>query len=347
MLTMRPIEKDGSWGQKSYTVNGKKIPTVDWNEHTKAEDWRKAWAAYCNSALRVNGHHEVVDQRSYERQGVEQVPTVHLGSAAFQMEKRGIRTELGDKNREIEITNKEIRQLRARINKIYDWVKEETAKAESPTLADVIDEITSRQGQSSLTRLKSAAEIVFFLQSNNISDTTELDKKVSAMRGKFNATSKELNKTERRITTLKEHLRQSGFYKEHRSLKRQYNRLYSEYEAIKKETGFFTERKAQKALEAVNDFYEVNRTGLTLFDAAEKYMREHLQGHFDPKKLPPISMWEKELTEKSVTKESLYREYHKLKDDTAKIEKIQRSVKEILHGESPERTEQKSHGMEL
>ncbi|MDR2074295.1 MAG: MobA/MobL family protein [Oscillospiraceae bacterium] len=96
LLTMRPIEQsDGSWdakqrkqyilderGEKIYdspkrTYKCKSVPTVDWNEHTKAEEWRKVWAAYCNSALRVNGHNEVVDWRSYVWQGVEQIPTVH------------------------------------------------------------------------------------------------------------------------------------------------------------------------------------------------------------------------------------------------------------------------------
>ena len=33
----------------------------------------------------------------------DQIPTVHLGVAASAMEKRGIRTERGDLNREIEI----------------------------------------------------------------------------------------------------------------------------------------------------------------------------------------------------------------------------------------------------
>jgi len=40
---MRPIEKDGKWEQKSKSVNGKKVPTVDWNEQTKAEEWRRGW----------------------------------------------------------------------------------------------------------------------------------------------------------------------------------------------------------------------------------------------------------------------------------------------------------------
>jgi hypothetical protein len=109
------------------------------------------------------------------------------------------------------------------------------------------------------------------------------------------------------------------------------------------------ERNARKALEAAYDFYEAHRTRLTLFDAAEKYLRQHMQKHFDPKKLAPVSAWEKELAEKIAVKESLYRDYYKLKDDTYKIEKIRASVKAILHsGEpQPERTAKRKRGMEV
>jgi hypothetical protein len=311
------------------------VYTTDWNDRNKAEDWRRAWAAYCNTALRINGHDAVLDHRSYARQGVEQVPTVHLGVAATQMERKGIRTERGDQNREIAITNQQIRQLRARINKLSDWLKEEAENPTPPTLYDVFTEILNREGRSKLTNLKNAAEILAFLQNNGIVDVADFDKKVNAMHRNRNSTSDNLKKVERRIKTLKEHLVESGHYKEHRSLRRQYDRLYSEYTAAKKETGLFADRKAKKALEAANDFYESNRTGLTLFDAAERYLREHMQKHFDPKKLPPIGAWEKELASKLAEKDALYRDYYKLKDDTAKIEKIQRSVKEILHSGEP------------
>ena len=43
--------------------------------------------------MEQNGHAERIDHRSYERQGIDQIPTVHLGVAASAMEKRGIRTE--------------------------------------------------------------------------------------------------------------------------------------------------------------------------------------------------------------------------------------------------------------
>ena len=82
MLTMRPIEKDGKWGAKSRTVNGQKINTVDWNEQTKAEEWRAGWANAVNAALERQGLEERVDHRSFLRQGKEEIPTVHLGVAA-------------------------------------------------------------------------------------------------------------------------------------------------------------------------------------------------------------------------------------------------------------------------
>ena len=55
---------------------------------------------------------------------------------ASAMEKRGIRTGRGDLNREIEVTNQKLRQLKARISKLQNWfqryliLKEEVKKAE-------------------------------------------------------------------------------------------------------------------------------------------------------------------------------------------------------------------------
>jgi hypothetical protein len=76
----------------------------------------------------------------------------------------------------------------------------------------------------------------------------------------------------------------------------------------------------KKALEAVNDFREANFRGLTLYNAAEKHLREHMQKHYNPKKPLPISDWKNELKEKLAKKATLTREYDTLKDETYKIE---------------------------
>lgn len=59
----------------------------------------------------------------YERQGIEQIPTVHLDPSASQMEKRD------PMNRSIGVTNKEFRRLRARIDHLQKWIAEEAANA--------------------------------------------------------------------------------------------------------------------------------------------------------------------------------------------------------------------------
>ena len=99
MLTMRPIEKNGEWGAKSrkeYILdrcgeriklkNGeyktRKICTVDWNDQTKAEEWRAAWADAVNAALEKQNEAARVDHRSYKRQGVPIIPQVRMGVAA-------------------------------------------------------------------------------------------------------------------------------------------------------------------------------------------------------------------------------------------------------------------------
>ena len=46
-----------------------------------------------NAYLEHYGHDTRVDHRSYERQGLEKIPTIHLGPVAHGLEKRGIATE--------------------------------------------------------------------------------------------------------------------------------------------------------------------------------------------------------------------------------------------------------------
>ena len=77
--------------------------TVDWNDQKYAEIWRHSWETITNRYLEAAGRPERVDLRSFERQGVQQIPTVHLGPAAHQMEKRGVETFLDVYKRQISL----------------------------------------------------------------------------------------------------------------------------------------------------------------------------------------------------------------------------------------------------
>ena len=352
MLTMRPIEKDGKWGQKSRTECGKKVPTVNWNDHDRAEDWRKAWAAYCNSALRVHGSDAVIDHRSYTRQGIDQIPTVHMGVAASQMERKGIRTERGDINRAIGVSNSELKQLKARIVKLQKWLDEEMASTETPTLADVMQSIFDRkakEGKSSTSQsiynIKDASRMLLFLSENKIQDMAGLDNHFKGMIGRQSDIRGNLKTIDRRVKTLDEHLRQSAVFKSTRKYRAQYEKLYANYEALKKDTGFIAGRKAQKALAAANEYRESHKDEIASYEAAEKYLKNVLQELFDPKKQPPVSMWTAEREKKLAERSAVTQEYTKLNGEVGEAERIRSRVHSIMRQE--QQTTQRLKGKEL
>ena len=71
------------------------------------------------------GRPERIDHRSYERQEIEKIPSIHMGVAAGQMERKGIVTEKGNINRQIAADNKLLKEIKARITRIYNWSKDQ------------------------------------------------------------------------------------------------------------------------------------------------------------------------------------------------------------------------------
>lgn len=334
MLTIRPIEKDGTWGakqKKEYILDkdGNKIydpkkrsykcrsiPATDWNEQTKAEEWRGAWAEICNQVLEQNGHTERIDHRSYARQGIDQIPTVHLGVAAFQMEKRGIRTERGNLNREIEVTNRRLRQLKARISKLQSWLKEEAANTEPPTLADVIQGVLLKREQTgkqsrytTIHNLKAAANMLNFLTANGIKDMAGLEEKVMDMYGEQRSISEKLKPIDRRLKTLDEHIANAEKYMQYRSIYKQYKQQ---------------KPKKQEA------FYESHRMELTHYESAARY----LGGVMNGRTTLPTKAWKAERDKLKAERQQLSHRYDKLKNEVKEVEQIRRNVYSILREET-------------
>lgn len=329
MLTMRPFTEEKTWGakqKKEYLLDPqgnkiydpkkrqykcKSIPAADWNEQTKAEEWRQGWADICNQFLEQNNHTERIDHRSYERQSVDQIPTIHLGVAASQMERRGIRTERGNTNREIEVSNQKLRQLRVRISKLQNWLKEETANSEPPTLADYIQSILSRKAQAgkssvsqSVYNLKDAANMLNFLTAHNVMDMAGLDECFSGMIDRQMDIRDKLKPIERRLATLAEHIRQADLYMKYKGKK-----PLTESEQI-------------------------------LFTAAHSYLKGVLNG----KTTLPAKAWKTERDKLTAERKILNQQYLSLKDEVKQAEQIRKSVYSIL------RQEQQMHramGIEL
>ena len=98
------------------------VPTTDWGSPETLEHWRQTWAELCNAKFAEKGLDVRIDHRSYERQGVELLPTVHEGATVRAMEKKGIRTEKGEFNRWIRATNAVIRDIKKKIALLFDWI---------------------------------------------------------------------------------------------------------------------------------------------------------------------------------------------------------------------------------
>lgn len=138
LLTTRAFKEDGTWAakeKKTYALDekGERIPVIDpatglqkvgkrnekmwkrvtvlandWNDQSNAEKWRQSWADMCNVYLSPE---KQMDHRSYERQGLEQIPTIHEGYVARQMEQRGEVSERMEQNRSIKRFNRMFAKL--------------------------------------------------------------------------------------------------------------------------------------------------------------------------------------------------------------------------------------------
>ena len=357
MLTMRPLEQSGEWGAKSkkeYILdkngqriklkNGsfktRKVDLTDWNDKGKAEVWRQAWADVTNKYLAEQNIPQRIDHRSYERQGIEQIPTVHMGVAATQMERKGIVTEKGEKNRLIREQNRLLKEVRRRIAELGKWIKEKSAQkdnqsinpfhsvpVQSPTLLELLNTAMQQAGQpdsryGKIKDLKSFAKAVSFLQGNNISTLSELQETLTKTKKRYWNTNNEIKQTERLLHERKELIDQAEKYLQYR----EYHKAYKPTKPKKKE-----------------EYAERYRTELALYDRAERYLKEHLGSDT---KLKPKA-WKAEVADLTAQKDRLYREMRKLKEETAEAETVKRCIEQVIPPTEQRKEKSKTHDVSL
>ena len=365
MLTMRPFEQSGEWGAKSKkeylldkdgqriklkngTFKSRKVDTVDWNSQEKAEVWRQAWADIANRYLAAQDRPERIDHRSFKRQGIEQIPTVHMGVAATQMERRGIVTDKGNQNREIREQNRLLKEVKRRIAALTAWIKEKASQAKEnqsvnpfpsvpipserpeqpPTLLELLNRAyteaakpQSRYGK--IQDLKLYAKAFNFLQSRNITTLVQLQEVVSDMKKQYWTTNGEIKQTEKLLHERKELIDQAEKYLEHRPTYKAYMQ---------------TKPKKQE------DFFESNRAALTLYQSAERYLKEHLG---EDKVLKPKA-WKAEVADLTQKKSRLYDDLQTLKTEVQDAEAVKKCVEQAVQPEhTKEKTQNKRRDMEL
>ena len=240
LLTMRSLNEQGEWNPKTRTEfildeNGEPIQTTNgkfkrrcvswdgWNDRGNCEIWRHEWEVMQNAALEKAGREERIDMRSFERQGIELAPTVHLGPAASALEKKGVHTELGDHNRAVKLINALFTAIKNKLKALLEGLTELTdiisdqKKLESPgdyPLLSVLmayydlrekerwDWSNGTRNKGGINDLKEKATVLCFMKDHDIYSIKDFAWLLNATSGKVRELESDKKAKEKRIRDI-------------------------------------------------------------------------------------------------------------------------------------------------
>ena len=350
MTTVRPLNQDGTWGAKSkkeYLLdeqgnkilgkNGKpktrKIELTDWNNKGNAEKWRESFAALCNQYLEKNNFEKRVDHRSFERQGKEEIPTIHMGASASALERKGIETDKGNINREIKKHNSLVKAIREKIAELTSWINDFSKalfekyeqykqtrqdeiynKAELFNLYEYISIYNDIQGEKTKNLsyygqikkgnadLKRFVKAIYYLKDNNLKTIADLQEKISTLQSKNKKISQDIKTKTARIESL--------------------NKCFAYADIIKDNKQVFEECNSKSLFK--DSFYNSHK------DEIDKYKRarvilEKITGSSAIK----IKDWQKEIQSLEDEISKLNRQSQKVKEEYESINHIKYAVKTV------------------
>lgn len=337
LTTMRPINPDGTWGQKQkreYLVdkngdpvldsNGKPkfnaVATTDWHCPETLEAWRKAWCEMVNEAFERNGITERIDHRSYERQGLDLIPTIHEGPTVRQMEAKGIKTDKGEMNRWIKATNRLIRDVTKKIKSLFSWlaeVREELSKPQTPNLVELLTDYYVKRSAGAYSQkgkvgnLKRMTEVINYLRDNHLLTVDELQSRLSALDASFEMLKGSMRAKSNRMEQLRELIRSAE--------------IYHRLKPIHDELNSFKWKKQRKKYKSSHD------SELRQFYAVRRVLTEELKGE-------PINIkeWQREYDDLRAEYAGLRAQYNPLKEDLAKLRSVQYQISRVINEREPE-----------
>ena len=347
LTTMRPINPDGTWGQKQkreYMVdengdpildnNGKlkfnAVATTDWHCPETLEAWRKAWCDMVNEAFERNGITERIDHRSYERQGLDLIPTIHEGPTVRQMEAKGIKTDKGELNRWIKATNRLIRDVTKKIKSLFSWLaeaKEELSQAQSPNLVELLTDYYVKRSSGAYSQkgkvgnLKKMTEVINYLRDNDLLTVEKLGTRLSALDASFDTLKGSMKAKSKRMEQLRELIRSAEIY--HRL-----KPLHDELNGIKW-------KKQREKYKSSHD------SELRQFYAVRRVLREELGD-----KPINVKAWQREYNDLKTEYSGLREQYNPLKEDLAKLRQVQYQVSRVINEREPEQQIQHNRTIE-
>ena len=337
MAPIRPLNQDGTWGTKQRMVyhldekgqrlqkpNGKyavdAVPTTDWGRPETLDRWRAAWTNLVNQKLDEKGLDCRIDHRSYAKQAVDLLPTVHEGVAVRQMEQRGIRTEKGNLNRWIKATNRMLQALKKKLASLKQWIDgiqiELQERDTSPNLIALLSDYYAQRNQGTLTfsryagqkarvnNLKAFRETVNFLQANKLYTLEDLKQKIAEVHAQRKPLQDTVKGNSKRIKELQELQRHAEAYAKTKP-------IHDQLQQIK-----FKKRREQ--------FQQDHEPELRRFYLAKR----KLAGYGEPF---PIEAWQSECRKLQVESEAAATQANKLWQAVRQLIAVQHLVNTVLH----------------
>jgi ATP-dependent exoDNAse (exonuclease V) alpha subunit len=122
-----------------------KTRELDERKSGLVDHWRERFASLQNERLRENGIADRVDHRSLEAQGIDRVPTVHLGPSVVGMERRGVSSNVQQRiDAEVEARLREAQEAGKR---------EREAEQTERSIIDLSTDIVEAKDERDLLRL--------------------------------------------------------------------------------------------------------------------------------------------------------------------------------------------------
>ncbi|HES7485163.1 TPA: MobA/MobL family protein [Streptococcus pyogenes] len=349
MTIVRPINEDGTWGQKSkkeyildekgekiLNKNGKpktrKVELTSWNDKGNVEKWRENFSDLCNEYLERAGAEKRVDHRSFKRQNSDYLPTIHLGSAASAMERKGIETDKGNYNREIRKYNVLVKTIKEEIKILKGWIGnlldnlttayekfkdiERDKVIDNPKLFNLTNYLLTYseiqkekskylKGYAKTNKekydFKKLTSAYSYLRKNNIETIGQLQTKIETLK----SNSYRLNKKAKTIHKEMEDVEKKILY----------------YEIYKDKKGVYEEYQ-KKNIFTKDTFYNKHKKDIDQYKVVSEKLKKLLS---DKEKLSP-KKWNEEKNLLMANLEEINREKDKIKDEYQEINHIKYSV---------------------
>ena len=334
LAPIRPITEE-SWGNKQkreYVLDedGNRIKdakgndvfnavsTTGWNDPELLKEWRRAWTEKVNEKFRECHMAARIDHRSYKEQGIDLIPTIHEGYEVRAMEKKGIKTVIGELNRAIRQFNQMFISLKESIQWMktgYEEMKVELDRRQNPTLLESLQDYYDKKVQGrpplpnfyaemkrrgkNLSNLQEFAKSINYLQTHKIETMEDQQERIDELNGVVSVSKKEISEKREQLKKLENLQKMAEVIKTNQPLIDEYNH-------------FFFPKKREK-------YYQQHKKEINYYRKCERELKQHL----DKDEKVPTARWKREKEEiRSVIKE-LEADNQPYQDELAFVKKVQ------------------------